>query len=54
MIPKQAQTFLAEALGTFMLVFGGCMTLIVVLIGWFAAPQLRRLHMRDLHGQASR
>ncbi|MEK0429585.1 MAG: hypothetical protein RL001_2112, partial [Pseudomonadota bacterium] len=36
------------------IVFGGGMTLLVVLISWFAAPQLRRLHMRDLHGQAPR
>lgn len=34
------------------IVFGGCMTLVVVLISWFAAPQLRRLHARDLYRQA--
>ena len=34
------------------IVFGGCMTLVVVLISWFAAPQLQRLHVRDLHEQA--
>ena len=28
MVPQQARTFLAEALGTFMLVFGGCMTVV--------------------------
>ena len=33
------------------IVFGGCMTLLVVLISWFAAPQLRQLHVRDLHAQ---
>lgn len=31
------------------IVFGGGMTLVVVLISWFAAPQLRQLHVRDLH-----
>jgi hypothetical protein len=36
------------------IVFGGSMTLLMVLISWFAAPQLRRLHMRDLHVQAPR
>jgi len=27
------------------------MTLVVVLISWFTAPQLRRLHVRDLQSQ---
>lgn len=36
------------------IVFGGSMTLVVVLISWFAAPQLRRLHVRDLHAQTPR
>lgn len=31
------------------IVFGGCMTLLVVAISWYAAPQLRGLHVRDLH-----
>lgn len=31
------------------IVFGGSMTLLVVIVAWVAAPQLRALHMRDLH-----
>lgn len=31
------------------IIFGGCMTLVVVAISWFSAPQLRRLHVGDLH-----
>ncbi len=31
------------------IVFGGSMTLIIVAIAWLRAPQLRALHMRDLH-----
>ncbi len=30
------------------IVFGGAMTLLVVLVCWFAAPQLRNLHIRHL------
>lgn len=33
------------------IVFGGCMTLVVALICWLSAPQLRRLHVRDLQEQ---
>ena len=35
------------------IVFGGGMTLLVVLISWFAAPQLRQLQVRDLQRQSS-
>jgi MFS family permease len=31
------------------IMFGGSMTLIIVAIAWLRAPQLRALHMRDLH-----
>jgi MFS family permease len=31
------------------IVFGGCMTLMIVAFAWMRAPQLRALHMRDLH-----
>lgn len=31
------------------IVFGGSMTLLVVIVAWIVAPQLRSLHMRDLH-----
>ncbi len=31
------------------IVFGGSMTLLIVGAAWFMAPQLRSLHMRDLH-----
>lgn len=30
-------------------VFGGCMTLLVVGVTWFKAPKLRNLHLVDLH-----
>ena len=35
------------------IVFGGGMTLLVVLISWFAAPQLRQLQVGDLQRQSS-
>ena len=31
------------------IVFGGSMTLLIVALAWLRAPQLRALHMRDLH-----
>jgi MFS family permease len=31
------------------IVFGGSMTLLVVVAAWLLAPQLRALHLRDLH-----
>ena len=35
------------------IVFGGGMTLLVVLISWFAAPQLRQMQVGDLQRQSS-
>ena len=34
------------------IVFGGAMTLVVVLICWLFAPKLRDLQLRDLHDNA--
>lgn len=34
------------------IVFGGSMTLLVVIVAWIVAPQLRHLHMRDLQSRA--
>jgi len=33
------------------IVFGGVLTLLVVVASWVLAPKLRHLSMRDLHGE---
>lgn len=35
------------------IVFGGGMTILVVIVCWFAAPQLRSLHMNQLHEKSA-
>ncbi len=35
------------------IVFGGAMTLFVVMVCWFAAPQLRNLHINHLHEKSN-